>query len=176
VENPPIPKNIVLIGFMGSGKSSVGRLVAARLGFQFVDTDQMIVQNTGEQITDIFREHGEEFFREEESRALESLQNRDRLVIATGGGIILRESNVALLRKLGAVVWLTAGEEIIFDRVSRNAKRPLVQTENPRETIRNLLVLRNPFYAAAAQFTVETSNRPHDEVAADVILQARRTV
>jgi shikimate kinase len=176
VDIPAPLENIVLIGFMGSGKSSVGRLVAARLGFQFVDTDQLIVQNTGAQITDIFREHGEEFFRDGESRALESLQNRDRLVIATGGGIILRESNVALLRKLGVVVWLTAGEEIIFDRVSRNSKRPLVQTENPRETIRNLLALRNPLYEAAAQFTVETGDRPHEQVAEAVILQARRTV
>jgi shikimate kinase len=176
VEKSPAPKNIVLIGFMGSGKSSVGRLVAARLGFQFVDTDQLIVQKTGAQITEIFREHGEEFFRDEESRALESLQNQSGLVIATGGGIVVRESNVALLRNLGAVVWLTANEEVIFDRVSRNSKRPLVQTENPRETIRSLLALRNPLYAAAAQFTVESGGLPHDKVAEAVILQAQRTV
>ena len=159
---------------MGSGKSSIGRIVAARLGFQFLDTDQMVVEKTGAQIADIFRERGEEFFRDEESCALESMQNRNGLVIATGGGIILRESNTALLRKLGPVVWLSANEEIIFERVSRNNKRPLLQTENPRETIRTLLAQRTPLYAAAAQCTVNTGNQLHDEIADAVILQAQR--
>ena len=159
---------------MGSGKSSIGRIVAAQLGFQFVDTDQMVVEKTGAQIADIFRERGEEFFRDEESRVLESMQNRSGLVIATGGGIILRESNTALLRKLGPVVWLSANEEIIFDRVSRNNKRPLLQTENPRETIRTLLTQRTPLYDAAAQCAVDTGNLPHDEIAEAVILKAQR--
>lgn len=113
-------QNIVLIGFMGSGKSSIGRLIAGRLGFIFVDTDALVTQRAG-------------------------------LEIATGGGIVLRERN----RELGLVVLLTANEEVIYERVSsRNTMRPLLQTENPRETLSRLLAARDPLYAAAAQWTL----------------------
>lgn len=116
-------QNIVLIGFMGSGKSSIGRLIAGRLGFIFVDTDALVTQRAG-------------------------------LEIATGGGIVLRERNHELLRELDLVVLLTANEEVIYERVSRNTMRPLLQTENPRETLSRLLTARDPLYAAAAQWTL----------------------
>jgi shikimate kinase len=116
-------QNIVLIGFMGSGKSSIGRLIAGRLGFIFVDTDALVTQRAG-------------------------------LEIATGGGIVLRERNHELLRELDLVVLLTANEEVIYERVSRNTMRPLLQTENPRETLSRLLAARDPLYAAAAQWTL----------------------
>ena len=167
-------ENIVLIGFMGSGKSSVGRLIASSLDYRFVDTDQMIVHKIGAEISEIFRTQGEAFFRDEERQALELLQQGDRLVIATGGGIVTREANIPLLRKLGFVVWLTAREEIIFDRVSRNTKRPLLQTVNPRETISQLLVQRNPLYEAAAQFAFDTSDFPHGGIAEAIIEAAGR--
>lgn len=172
----PARENIVLIGFMGSGKSSSGRLIAARLGFRFVDTDRLIVQNTGMPITEIFAKHGEAWFRDQETRALESLRERTGQVIATGGGIILRESNVALLRRLGFVAWLTADEKAILERVSRNNKRPLMQTENPRETIHRLLTQRNPLYRAAAHCVIDTDGRSRAEVADAVIFEARRPV
>lgn len=116
-------QNIVLIGFIGSGKSSIGRLIAGRLGFIFVDTDALVTQRAG-------------------------------LEIATGGGIVLRERNHELLRELDLVVLLTANEEVIYERVSRNTMRPLLQTENPRETLSRLLAARDPLYAAAAQWTL----------------------
>jgi shikimate kinase len=116
-------QNIALIGFIGSGKSSIGRLIAGRLGFIFVDTDALVTQRAG-------------------------------LEIATGGGIVLRERNHELLRELGLVVLLTANEEVIYERVSRNTKRPLLQTENPRETLSRLQAARDPLYAAAAQWTL----------------------
>jgi len=170
----PTRQNIVLIGFMGSGKSSVGRLIAGRLGFQFVDTDALIVQRAGCEIADIFAREGEDRFREMETAALESLQPRERFVIATGGGVVLRERNRELLRALGFVVLITASEDVIFERVSRNAKRPLLQTANPRETVAALLAARQPAYEAAAQWTIDNSTLTHAAAAEAVIAEARR--
>ena len=169
-----MPTNIVLIGFMGSGKSSIGRLVAGRLGFQFVDTDALLVERDGRAIAEIFAQDGEARFRELETAVLESLGVRHRCVISTGGGIVVREENRALLRGLGFTVWLTASEDVIFDRVSRNTKRPLLHTTNPRETVTQLLAARRPLYAAAAQFTVDTTTLTHAAAADAVIAEARR--
>jgi len=171
-----LPVNLVLIGFMGSGKSSVGRLLTTKLGFQLVDTDAMVVEDAGMQITDIFAWQGEEGFRQYESKALASLieLGSHGLVVATGGGIITRESNLPLLRKLGFVVSLTASEDVIFERVSRNRARPLLHTPNPRATVSQLLARRSPLYAAAADFTVDTSTKSHAQVADEIIAEARR--
>ncbi len=167
-------QNIVLIGFMGSGKSAIGRRVAARLGFQFVDTDALLVEREGREITEIFASEGEERFRDLESALLASLDTRTRCVISTGGGVILREKNRALLRALGLVVWLTASEDTIFARVSRTSKRPLLQTANPRATVTELLTARRPLYEAAAQFTLDTTTFSHEQAAAAIIAEARR--
>jgi shikimate kinase len=168
------PANIVLIGFMGSGKTSIGRLVAHRLGFQFIDTDAVIVERVGMQIAEIFERHGEPWFRDHETSTLRSLGILNRVVIATGGGIVVREENHALLRELGFVVWLTANEDVIFERVTRNKKRPLLQTEDPRETVRELLVQRRGLYEAVAQFTIDTTALAHEMAASAVIAEARR--
>jgi len=167
-------QNIVLIGFMGSGKSTIGRLIAGRLGFQFVDTDALVVQRAGCEIAEIFQRDGEAGFRDHETAALESLTHRDRCVIATGGGVIVRERNRELLRELGLVVLLHASEDAIFERVSRNSKRPLLQTENPRQTLANLLAARRPLYEAAAQWTFDNTSAPHRVAAEAVIAEARR--
>ena len=161
---------------MGSGKSSVGRILAPRLNCRLVDTDHLVVEKTGLQITEIFKTYGESWFRDQETLALESLVGETGLVIATGGGIILREQNAALLKKLGLVVWLRASEEKIFNRVSRSTRRPLMQTENPRETIHTLLTRRTPLYEAAAQFTIDTCDKTHEQVADAIILEAQRPI
>ncbi|HEY3901459.1 MAG TPA: shikimate kinase [Chthoniobacter sp.] len=166
--------NIVLIGFMGSGKTSIGRLVAHRLGFQFVDTDAVIVERVGMQVAEIFARHGEAWFRDQESAALRSLSILKRAVISTGGGVVLRDENRALLRDLGFVAWLTASEEVIFERVSRNKKRPLLHTSDPRATVHDLLTTRRPFYEEAAQFTVDSSALTHESAAELLIAEARR--
>ena len=158
-------ENVVLVGFMGSGKSSVGRLVARTLRGRFVDTDRMVVEHAGREITEIFATEGEGFFREEETRALRSLLGARGLVVATGGGIVTAPGNVTALRELGFVAWLTACEETIWERVSRNRKRPLLLTENPRERVRTLLAERNPLYKAAADMEVDTTRLTHAEVA-----------
>ncbi len=166
--------NIVLIGFMGSGKTSIGRLVAQRLGFQFIDTDAVIIERVGMQIPEIFERHGEAWFREQETCTLRSLGILNRAVISTGGGVVTRETNHELLRDLGFVVWLTASEEVIFERVSRNKKRPLLQTADPRETVRKLLTERRPLYEAVAEFTLETTTLAHEMTATALIAEARR--
>jgi len=174
VQHSPMRQNIVLIGFMGSGKSSIGRLLAKRFRFRFVDTDRLIVDRARLEISDIFARHGETYFRDLETGAIESLTRLNRSVLATGGGAVLRERNVALLREIGFVVGLTASEEVIFERVSRNSKRPLLQTENPRETLRKLLAERRGIYEAAAHLTVDTSQLSHEQVAELIDGEARR--
>ena len=172
---PVLPReNIVLTGFMGSGKSAVGRLVAKRVRFRFVDTDALIVDRAGRPIAEIFAEHGEEHFRDLETAVLESLGNARQCVISTGGGAVVKERNHAILKSLGFVVWLTASEEVIFSRVARNDKRPLLQTENPRATIAQLLAERRPLYESAADFTVDTTTFTHEAAAGAVIAAARR--
>jgi shikimate kinase len=162
---PDSVRNLVLVGFMGSGKSSVGREIARRWGFRFIDTDTGIRQKYKKSIPDIFASFGEPFFRDEENLALQELQNSDHAVIATGGGIVLQPRNHPLLRTLGVVVWLTASEEVIWERVSRNQNRPLLRTQDPRATISNLMSTRYPLYDALADITVETSGLTHQEVA-----------
>jgi shikimate kinase len=157
--------NIVLVGFMGSGKSSIGREIAGRSKLRFLDTDSIIRQKYRRSIADIFASLGEPAFRDDEHRILEELQIARRVVLATGGGIVLQTRNHPLLRSLGVVVWLTASEEVIWERVSRNQSRPLLQTADPRETIRNLMSVRYPLYRSVADITVETSGLTHRAVA-----------
>ena len=166
-------ENVVLVGFMGSGKSSVGRIVARALEGRFVDTDRLVIDHTGSEITDIFASHGEAFFRREEARALQSLIGQQGLVVATGGGIVTVEENFHVLKKLGFVVWLTASEEVLWDRVSRNRQRPLLHTDDPRATVRSLLEVRNPMYEAVADLKIDTSILTHTEVAEKISAQVR---
>jgi shikimate kinase len=167
-------ENIVLIGFMGSGKSAIGRRLADRLCFRFVDTDRLVIRRAGMPIADIFTRYGEAHFRELETEALATLTEDEHNVIATGGGIVMREENHAILKRLGFVLWLTASEETIFERVSRNDKRPLLRTRDPRATVHELLTARRPFYELAAQATIDTTTLTHDEAADAAIAAARR--
>jgi len=168
------PKNIVLIGFMGSGKSTVGRLVARRLRFQFLDTDQLIEERARMSIPELFKRDGEERFRERETDVLESVIGVKRHVFATGGGIVTQPRNIPLLRKLGLVVLLSADPEEIYRRVSRNADRPLLHVENPRERVLTMMAERQSAYEEAAQFRVDTTTLKHDEVATLIVTEARR--
>lgn len=167
-------QNLVLIGFMGSGKSTIGRLVARRMGFQFLDTDQLIVDRVGMAIPDLFALRGETAFRALETSVLESLAHLNRCVIATGGGAVVREQNRATLRQLGFVVGLTASEAVLFERVSRNSKRPLLQGGDPLATVQEMLARRAPFYADAAQWTIDTSTLSHEQAVTAIIAEARR--
>ena len=159
---------------MGTGKSSVGKLVAHRLGFQFVDNDTIVVERAGMEITEIFAKFGEQTFRNYETRALESIEHLNRCVVSTGGGAVLREENRAILRRIGLVVLLTGREDVIYDRVARNTKRPLLTTQDPRETISKILEERRDAYATVAQVTVDTSDLTREQAAEAVVAEAKK--
>ncbi len=161
--------NIVLIGFMGSGKSSVGRRISALTSLRFVDTDELVAAKAGRSIAQIFADEGEARFRDLESAELAGLDGVEGVVLATGGGIILRAENHAALRRVGPVAWLDAGAEILFERVARNKKRPLLQTKTPRASFDALLAERREIYAAAADFRIDSTGRSHDETAQAVL-------
>jgi shikimate kinase len=165
--------NIVLVGFMGSGKSSVGRELARCTGHRFRDTDLLVRSRAGKSIPEIFAAHGEGYFREQEKEVLSLLQTERAMVLATGGGIVLDPANRRLLRRLGPVVWLIADETTIWERVSRNPNRPLLHTANPRQTVHQLLEARHGFYAAVADFSIDSSGFNHQQVARQVLATVR---
>lgn len=160
--------SIVLIGFMGAGKSSTGRALARKTGLICVDTDEIVTARFGMAITEIFTRLGEEEFRNAETEALRQMGNSPAIIV-TGGGIVLRPENVEMLRKLGTVVSLGADSETLFDRISKRGTRPLLRTENPRATLMELLRVRDPLYRAAADLRVDTSGLTHDEVAKAIL-------
>ncbi len=165
---------IVLIGFMGSGKSSVGRELAVRTGLPRYDTDEMISARYGLPIAEIFAQHGEAAFRAAETDALGQVPRR-QLILVTGGGIVLREENVRALREFGLLVNLTADEETLFERATRRKARPLLQTANPQATLSELFRIRQPLYEAAADLTIDTSALRHSEVADRVLQEVAET-
>ena len=160
---------IVLIGFMGAGKSSVGRTLARLTGLPRFDTDEMVGAHFGLTVAEIFEKHGEEGFREAETNALRELAGKGAAVVVTGGGMILRPENRHLLRELGTIVHLSADEETLFTRISRRATRPLLRTENPRATVTELLRTRLPLYREVADAEVDTTNLSHDQVAEKIL-------
>lgn len=171
----PVPKNIILIGFMGCGKSTVGRELHQRLGYRLMDIDQIIEETMGKRITEIFREEGEHAFRDFETMQLEEIakQTGVRHIISTGGGIVVRPENRDLLRQLGYVVWLHATPDAILDRTRRNSHRPLLQTPDPAATIRALLDQRIPWYAETAHLKIETAGLDSTETASGITECAR---
>lgn len=169
------PKNIVLIGFMGSGKSTVGRELHQRLGYPLVDMDQVIEQRAGKPVTAIFAEDGEDAFRDMETKLLAELSAPDapRRIISTGGGVVGREENRALLRHLGYVVWLHAPIAVILDRTARNRERPLLHTDDPAARIAELMEVRMPLYQEAAHLKVDTAGLDCGELATGILESAR---
>ena len=157
--------NYVLIGFMGSGKTTFGKALAKHCGMDFLDTDEYIEQQAGKSIAQIFQEDGEEAFRQIETETLVRL--RDSLhntVVATGGGMPLRKENARLLKEIGRVNYLTATSREIYDRVKGDTKRPLLQTENPYERIRNMMQERKPKYEAACDRVIDTNSNDIEEI------------
>ena len=160
---------IVLVGFMGAGKSSVGRILERMTGLPRFDTDELVGTRFGLTIAEIFEKHGEEKFREAETETLRELTGKSAAVIVTGGGMVLRPENRQLLRDLGTVILLVADEETLFARISRRPTRPLLRTENPRATLNELLRTRLPLYREVAHAEVDTSSLSHEEVASRIL-------
>ncbi len=162
--------NLALVGFMGTGKSSVGRLAADQLGFTFLDTDEAIEEQTGKTVSQIFAENGEPVFRDLERELLKRLCTRDRLVISTGGGLAANSENVTSLKNHSLVVCLWASPEAIWERVKGQTHRPLLQAPDPLAKIRELLGMREPFYRQA-DVLVNTELRSVKEVTQHVLFQ-----
>jgi shikimate kinase len=164
--------NIALIGFMGTGKTSVGRLVAEQLRFDYLDTDEMIQSATGKTIADIFSRDGETVFRALEEKIVEEISSRTKSVISTGGGLPVNPKNLASLKSHALVVCLWASPEKIWERVKNQTHRPLLNAENPQKKIKELLAAREPFYKKA-DVLLNTELRSLREVAQQVVHQFR---
>jgi shikimate kinase len=160
--------NIALIGFMGTGKSSVGQIIASQLHFTFLDTDQVIEASSGKTIPEIFAQEGELVFRERERQLIAELTGRRRTLISTGGGLPTNQANLDSLKTHALVVCLWASPEKIWERVRHQTHRPLLQDPNPLAKIRQLLSERDPFYRQA-DVLVNTDLRSVKEVAQHVI-------
>lgn len=161
--------NIILIGFMGCGKSSIGRRLASRLGHEFLDTDDLITAAAGKSISDIFAGEGENRFRQLESKVLEGLIGSTSIVLATGGGAVLRPENREILRGIGTTVWLHSDPETLFERASRSRKRPLLEVENPRTTFNSLLEARLPVYQEAADLKIDATGLSHEQTVESIV-------
>ena len=166
--------NVILTGFMATGKSTIGRLLAIKLDYKYVDTDELIVSRAGQSVDDIFQNQGEEAFRKMESSIAEELGRREGLVISTGGKLMLDEENAAALGKTGRVFCLVATPEEILYRVSndKQVKRPLLESPNPMERIVELMRQRNSAYSRFPKLV--TSGKTPEELTGELvdILQA----
>lgn len=163
-------RNLALIGFMGTGKSVVGRMAAEHLHFTFLDTDHVIEARAGKSISDMFEQEGEQAFRQWERKIVEELTHRAKTVIATGGGLPVGEGNLASLKTHALVVCLWASPETIWEHVRTHSHRPLLNSGDPLTKIRELLAVRGPFYRQA-DVLVNTEQRSVREVAQQVIHQ-----
>jgi shikimate kinase len=170
VNNARSIQNIALIGFMGTGKSSVGQLVAAQLHFAYLDTDHVIEARAGKTISELFAQDGEPAFRELERRVVEELSLRRKTVISSGGGLAANEANLASLKSHALVVCLWASPERIWERVRGQTHRPLLNEPDPLARIRSLLAVREPWYRKA-DILLNTELRSVREVAQQVIHQ-----
>ncbi len=161
----PIKKhpNIVLVGFMGTGKTSVGRRISSQLRMRYVDTDEIVERNSRRRISDIFEKDGESAFRELESEAVREVSELQNHVISTGGGVVLREDNMTELKRNGVVFCLTATPEEIYKRVGHQVHRPLLQTPDPLAKIQAMLAERRPYYAES-DYMIRTTGRSFDEI------------
>lgn len=148
--------NIFFVGLMGAGKTTVGRAVARRLGRPFFDSDHEIEARTGARIPVIFELEGEAGFREREAQVIDELTERDAIVLATGGGAVLRPENRAVLHERGLVVYLRANPHDLWLRTRKDKNRPLLQTDDPKAKLEALYNERDPFYRECAHFIVET--------------------
>ena len=162
-------RSIVLVGMMGVGKSSIGRRLAARLGVPFVDADSEIEKAAGMSIPDIFARHGETYFRNGEARVIARLLESGPQVLASGGGAVMNADTREVIRAKGVSIWLRAEFDVLMRRIAkRKNERPMLQTDDPSETLRQLLVVREPFYALA-DLTVQSREAPHEAIVAEIM-------
>ena len=161
--------NIFLVGMPGAGKTTIGRTLAKRLNLTFADSDKELMARTGVSIATIFEIEGEAGFRVRESVTLAELVQRDGLVLATGGGTVLAPENRRLLKENGTVIYLRATLDALWQRTRRDINRPLLQTEDPRATLENLLRTRDPLYREVAHLIVDTGTQSVARLTTDIL-------
>ncbi len=167
-------QRIFLIGPMGAGKTTIGRQLAKTLSMDFADSDHEIEQRTGADIPLIFDLEGEEGFRQREMTVIDELSQRDNLVLATGGGAVLREENRRRLHDRGAVIYLQTGIDQLLQRTSHDRNRPLLQTDNPRKKFEELMTIREPLYLQTAHITINTSQQNINHTVNKIISELKR--
>jgi len=161
-------KNIILVGFMGAGKTVTARVLAERLGRTLVSTDDEIIAKEGRSINDIFRDSGEAYFRQVEQKVVRECSARSGLVIDCGGGIVLDQANMDALKTGGTVIYLKTSPDVVYARVKDQTHRPLLNVEDPLQKIRDMLQQRAPFYAQA-DHAVDTDGKSAEDVAEEII-------
>lgn len=167
--------NVALIGFMGVGKTAVGKALAARLGKEFIELDLLIERKAGKSIPEIFNQDGEIIFREYEIELTKEISVKENLVIACGGGLVLNKINIDRLRKHAVIILLKATKDTILKRTSRHTNRPLLDGTNRVERIQELMEYRRPFYDRAADTTVDTSGLSIIAVTEKIIKELKKT-
>jgi shikimate kinase len=168
-------RSIVLVGMMGSGKSSIGRRLAARLAVPFVDADAEIEAAAGMTIPEIFEKHGEPYFRAGEARVIARLLDHGPQVLATGGGAFMNRDTRAAIRAKAISVWLKAELDVLLRRIKRRTDRPLLKTEDPGATLTRLIAERYPVYAEA-DLTVMSREVPHDTIVDEIVTALRERI
>ena len=163
------PYNIMLIGFMGSGKSTIAKYLSHILEMQDLETDEFIVKREDMTINEIFQRKGEEYFRRCENNALRELETRQGIIISCGGGMPMKDENVALMKKNGKIVLLTASPETIYERVKYSNERPLLNGNMNVEYIKDLMEQRKDRYESIADIVVDTNNKPIHVIAEEVV-------
>ncbi|HEY4921094.1 MAG TPA: shikimate kinase [Xanthobacteraceae bacterium] len=168
-------RSIVLVGMMGSGKSSIGRRLASRLGIAFVDADSEIELVADMTIAELFERHGEPYFRAGEARVIARLLDQGPQVLATGGGAFMNSDTRAAVRLKGVSVWLKAELDVLLKRIKRRGDRPLLKTDDPAATLTTLIEQRYPVYAEA-DLTVASRDVPHDAIVDEIVAALRAHV
>jgi len=165
-----VPINIALIGFMGSGKTTVGRLLAVRLGMKFIDLDDVIKDKLGMEITEIFSNYGEKYFRDVESQVVkEVFTGIDNSVIACGGGVVLKDDNVRIINQNSVVVYLRISPYEAYSRLLSCRDRPLLNVSNRLEVINQLMRVREPLYLRTAHIVVDVDGRTPEDIVEEII-------
>lgn len=166
-----VPNNIILVGLMGAGKTTVGRVLAKRLGKKFIDTDYEIERRCGVKIPTIFEMEGEEGFRKREAAVIKDLVTLDNVVLATGGGSILLPENRENLKQFGYVVYLRANPYDLWLRTKHDTSRPILNTTDPREKLKELFAVRDPLYYSIASQVIETGKPNVNQLTNKLIMQ-----
>ncbi len=166
-------KNISLIGFMGSGKSTIGKILAKKLGLLFIDLDRVIELDQEKEVSDIFKIHGEEHFRELETKVIKKIYKNKNCVFACGGGVVKRKENMCIIRRNSVVVYLKISGQNAFERLKDVRDRPLVDVKNKKETIEKMIKERDILYKKYAHITIDNDNNDPEQISDQILARLK---